>query len=123
MFTNTFKTMIYATDVAAEKEFWGKMGFIIVKEEMVLDYPSFEMKLSPDAECSFVVYAREFIEKFSPELLNNQPNLLFFTPHIDMIYQLVKHVSPVVSDMNIEPYKNFSFESPSGHFYTVRESF
>lgn len=113
--------MIYVADVAAEKEFWSKMGFIIVKEEVILDFPTFEMKISPDAQTSFVVYSTEFIEKYSPDLLINQPNLLFFSNNIDMVYQLVSLISPYVSPLNEEPYKNFSFESPNGQFYTVRD--
>lgn len=114
--------MIYVADVAAEKEFWSRMGFLIVKEDVILDYPTFEMKISPDSQTSFVVYSTEFIETYSPELLINQPNLLFFTSNIDMVYQLVSLISPYVSDLNQEPYKNFSFESPNGQFYTVREA-
>lgn len=121
MFSSAFKTMLYVPDVAAEKEFWSKMGFVIIKEQEVLGFPSFEMKISPEAECYFVVYDRAFIEQYSPELLNHQPNMIFFTPHIEMIYQLVKYVSPAVSDLNQVPEKNFSFESPSGYFYTVCE--
>lgn len=121
MFSSAFNTMLYVDNVAAEKEFWTKMGFMITKEDKILGFPTFEMKISPDAECSFVVYDKAFIQTYSPELLVNQPNLLFFSDHIDMIYQLVKHVSPVVSELNIIPFKNFSFESPSGLFFTVRE--
>lgn len=122
MFSSTFHTMLYVDDVATEKEFWTKMGFIIVKEDRILDFPTFEMKVSPEAECSFVVYDKAFIQAYSPDLLTNKPNLLFFTDHIDMVYKLVQHVSPTVSDLNIIPFKNFSFESPSGHFFTVRET-
>lgn len=120
MFNNQFKTMIYVADVEAEKAFWSKMGFVIVKEEIILDFPTFEMKIAPDTQTSFVVYSTAFIEKYSPDLLNNQPNLLFFTSNIEMVYQLVKTISPAVSDLNELPYKNFSFESPNGQFYTVR---
>lgn len=122
MFSSTFHTMLYVTDVAAEKEFWTKMGFMIVKEDQLLGFPTFEMTISPEAECRFVVYDKAFIDTYSPELITNQPNLLFFTDHIDMIYKLVKHVSPTVSELNLIPFKNFSFESPSGLFFTVRET-
>ncbi|MFA9492943.1 glyoxalase [Streptococcus sp. E17BB] len=121
MFNNPYKTMIYVADVEAEKNFWSKMGFIIVKEDIILEFPTFEMKISPDSQTSFVVYSTAFIEQYSPELLGNQPNLLFFTHNIEMVYQLVKTVSPAVSDLNELPYKNFSFESPNRQFYTVRE--
>lgn len=122
MFNNNFKTMIYVADVAAEKAFWSKMGFVIIKEEDILDFPTFEMKISPESQTSFVVYSTAFIEKYSPDLLKNQPNLLFFTDNIEMVYQLVSLISPLVSDLNQLPYKNFSFESPNGQFYTVREA-
>lgn len=122
MFNSNFKTMIYVADVAAEKDFWTKMGFVIVKEEDILDFPTFEMKISPDSQTSFVVYSTAFIEKYSPDLLKNQPNLLFFTDNIEMVYQLVSLISPLVSNLNQLPYKNFSFESPNGQFYTVREA-
>lgn len=121
MFDNAFKTMIYVADVALEKAFWSKMGFVIIKEEVILGYPTFEMKIAPDSQASFVIYATEFIEKYSPDLLPNQPNFLFSTTNIDMVYQLVSLISPYVSELNQEPYKNFSFESPNGQFYTVRD--
>lgn len=122
MFKNQVKTMIYVDDVTAEKEFWAKMGFVVIKEETILGFPTFEMKVTPEAQDSFVIYSTAFIEKYSPELLVNQPNLLFFTDNIDMVYQLISLLSPFVSELNHLPYRNFSFESPNGQFYTVREA-
>lgn len=122
MFANEFKSMLYVKDVAAEKEFWEKMGFVITKEQTILDFPSFDMKVSPESNCGFTVYALDFIQKYSPDIVQNHPNLLFFSPDVEALYQRAKTISPHVSPLNQLPYKNFSFESPSGHYYTVRQT-
>lgn len=122
MFSTEFKSMLYVKDVEAEKTFWQQLGFVITKEQTILGFPTFDMRVSSESNCGFTVYSLDFIAKYSPDLLQNQPNLLFFTDHIEMLYELVKKASPLVSELNQLPYKNFSFEAPSGHFYTVRQS-
>ncbi|MGT2925779.1 glyoxalase [Streptococcus cuniculipharyngis] len=119
---NEFKIMLYVKDVDAEKAFWQQLGFIIENEQEVLGYPTFDMRVSEQSNCSFTVYSLSFIERYSPSIATNQPNLLFTSSDIETIYQKVKKITNQVSDLNPLPFKNFNFQSPSGHFYTIRES-
>lgn len=121
MFSTEFKSMIYVQDVEAEKNFWHRLGFTIVNEQHILGFPTFDMKINPESNCTFTVYSLDFINKYSPDMTRNQPNLLFFTPYIESLYEQAKLASAYVSELNLTPYKNFTFEAPSGQYYTVRE--
>lgn len=117
-----FKIMLYVKDVQAEKEFWRALGFIIENEQVVLDYPTFDMRISSDSNCSFTIYDLDFIKTYSPDIATNQPNLLFTSSNIEQMYQKVKNLTQQISELNVFPVKNFNFQSPSGQFYTIREA-
>lgn len=117
-----FKIMLYVKDVQAEKEFWQALGFVIENEQVILDYPSFDMRISPQSNCAFTIYDLAFITKYSPDVAKNQPNLLFTSSNIEQIYQKIATLTDNISELNQVPLKNFNFQSPSGQFYTIREA-
>lgn len=121
MFESTVGVMLYVDDVAAEKLFWQAIGFQIVSESEMMGYASFEMKQHADSTVLFTVFDKEFIRQVSPEVVDNQPSILFETGNIEELQVLVSSVTDTASPVQLEPFKNFYFASPSGNYYAVKE--
>lgn len=112
--------MLYVEDVQAELDFWQSIGFEILDQEEMMGYLTFTMKSHHDSTTVFTVYAKEFIEKVSPEVLNLQPSILFESSDLEALHKKVAGHSDTVSSIQQEPFPNFNFASPSGHYYAVR---
>ncbi len=77
MFTKETGIMLYVDRVAAEKEFWSSIGFVIFNESEMMDYETFDMKPHRDSTLTFTLYANEFIRQVSPEVIDMKPSILF----------------------------------------------
>lgn len=121
MFSKNFGLMLYVDDVATEKNFWLALGFVIIAEQEMLGYDSFEMKNHADSNVTITVYDKAFIQQVSPEVVNNQPSLLFETDDLETLHAKVVALTDTASPINQEPFKNFNFASPIGQYYAVRE--
>lgn len=121
MFNNDTSVMLYVQDTQAEKNFWEAIGFSIIREEEIMGHLSFDMKPSPTADLTLTVFNLDFIRQVSPEVANNQPSILFKTEDIDRLHQKVSAVTETTSPIQEQPFRNFNFASPSGHYYAVAE--
>ncbi|HFI0794674.1 TPA: glyoxalase [Streptococcus suis] len=120
MFTKEFGLMFYVDDVAAEKDFWTAAGFAIVNEAEMMGYETFDMKPHPEATTTITVYANEFIRQVSPEVIDMKPSILFETDDIEGLQKRISGLTDTCSPVNAEPFPNFNFASPSGHYFAVK---
>ncbi|HFI0351358.1 TPA: glyoxalase [Streptococcus suis] len=120
MFTKEFGLMFYVDDVAAEKDFWTAAGFAIVNEAEMMGYETFDMKPHPEATTTITVYANEFIRQVSPEVIDMKPSILFETEDIEGLQKRISGLTDTCSAVNAEPFPNFNFASPSGHYFAVK---
>lgn len=120
MFEKNVNLMLYVEDVQKEKEFWKNIGFVVLTEQEMMGYPFFEMKTDADSSLVITVYAKAFIAKVSPEVLEHKPSLLFETKEIEKLHALVSRFASVVSPLRELPFLNFHFSSPSGMFFAVK---
>lgn len=118
---HTFGLMLYSKDVRAEKTFWQALGFSIIDKEDIMGYSTFDMKIEPNSPVTFTVFDLAFIEKMSPEVASHQPSILFETSDLATLHAKVTAVASQVSPIQEQPFKNFNFQAPSGHYYAVRE--
>ncbi len=114
--------MLYVNDVTTSAEFWEK-GFNITRKE-TLDLPdnylSVILELQPALQLQ--LFDKEFIKKYSPEVLNNTPSLLFATESLDQLHASLKMVSPMVSDISEETgTRQFYFSDNNDYFFAVTE--
>lgn len=119
MFTQDVNVMLYVDDTKAEKAFWEAVGFSILREEEVMGYLTFDMKSSPESTLTMTVFDRAFILQVSPEVVDNQPSVLFKATNIEELHAKVKEHALVCNDITDVPFKNFNFASPSGQYYAV----
>ncbi|MCP1640036.1 hypothetical protein J2T50_001759 [Streptococcus gallinaceus] len=120
MFTKETGIMLYVDRVAAEKEFWSSIGFVIFNESEMMGYETFDMKPHRDSTLTFTVYANELIRQVSPEVIDMKPSVLFETDDIEALRVKVAAVTDTASPVNQEPFPNFNFANPSGHYFAVK---
>lgn len=120
MLSKNVGVMLYVDDVAAERAFWSAIGFEIVAESEMMGFETFDMKPSLDSSVTLTVFARDFIRQVSPEVVDNQPSLLFESEDIEALHARVVAVTDTASDIHLEPFKNFNFASPSGQYFAVK---
>ena len=120
MFSKTLGIMLYVDDVAAEKAFWSAAGFTILSESEMMGFETFDMKPHADSTATFTVYAKEFIRQVSPQVIDMQPSILFETEDIEGLQARIAGLTDTCSPVNVEPFPNFNFASPSGQYYAVK---
>ena len=120
MFSKNLGVMLYVDDVAAEKSFWSAAGFTILSESEMMGFETFDMQPHADSTATFTVYAKEFIRQVSPEVIDMQPSVLFETEDIEGLQARIAGLTDTCSPVNVEPFPNFNFASPSGQYYAVK---
>lgn len=120
MISKNMGVMLYVEDVAAEKDFWQAIGFVIVAESEMMGFDTFDMKPHADSTTTITVFAKEFIRQVSPEVIDLQPSILFESDDIEALHAKVVAQTDTASAINEQPFKNFNFASPSGQYYAVK---
>lgn len=120
MFTKELGIMLYVDNVAEEKAFWSAIGFVIFNEAEMMGFETFDMKPHADSTTTFTVYAKEFIAQVSPEVIDMKPSILFEATDIDSLQAKVAAVTDTASPVHQEPFPNFNFANPSGHYFAVK---
>ena len=120
MFSKHTGIMLYVDDVVAERDFWSAIGFEIFNQSEIMGFETFEMKPHTDSTLTFTVYAKEFIRQVSPEVVEMKPSLLFESADLHALHMRVAAVTDTTSPINTQPFPNFNFANPSGHYFAVR---
>ena len=119
MFQPETNLMFYVDDVAKEKTFWQAIGFEISEIAEMMGFLSFEMKPHPESHLLIRVYAKDFIRQVSPEVLDMAPSLLFESSDLAGLHKKIEAVTSQISPIVQEPFPNFNFANPSGHYFAV----
>lgn len=85
-----------------------------------MGFKTFEMKPHVDSTLTFTVYAKDFIRQVSPEVVDMKPSILFEAKDIYALHKLVSRITDTTSPVNEEPFLNFNFANPSGHYFAVK---
>ena len=120
MFSKNTGIMLYVDDVAVERDFWSAIGFEITNQSEIMGFETFEMKPNIDSTLTFTVYAKEFIRHVSPEVVEMKPSLLFESADLHALHMRVAAVTDTTRPINTQPFPNFNFANPSGHYFAVR---
>lgn len=96
------------------------IGFEIVNQSEIMGFETFEMEPYVDSTLTFTVYAEDFIRHVSPDVLDMKPSVLFEAANIQVLHEKVAAVTDTVSPIQTEPFPNFNFANPSGHYFAVK---
>jgi len=110
------RIMLYVTDVAVVVKFWqDHFDLPVVATSPLPDgSENVVLAMNPGTELSF--FSRAFIQKYSPEVLDNVPSLMFFSERFAALHAELPGATPIVDD-NGQP--AFGFPDPEGHYYAV----
>ncbi|EIF36092.1 MULTISPECIES: hypothetical protein [unclassified Streptococcus] len=120
MFSQNTGIMLYVDDVAVERDFWFAIGFEVFNQPEIMEFETFEMKPHADSTLTFTIYAKDFIRQVSPEVVDMKPSLLFESADLHGLHQRLAAVTDTTSSINTQPFPNFNFANPSGHYFAVR---
>ncbi|MFS9252021.1 glyoxalase [Streptococcus infantis] len=120
MFSQNTGIMLYVDDVAAERDFWSAIGFEVFNQSEIMGFETFEMKPHTDSTLNFTVYAKDFIRQVSPEVVDMKPSLLFESADLHSLHERLAAVIDTTSPISTQPFPNFNFANPSGHYFAVR---
>lgn len=120
MFSQNTGIMLYVDDVAMERDFWSAIGFEVFNQSEIMGFETFEMKPHTDSTLTFTVYAKDFILQVSPEVVDMKPSLLFESADLHGLHKRLAAVTDTTSSINTQPFPNFNFANPSGHYFAVR---
>ena len=85
-----------------------------------MGFETFEMKPHADSTLTFTVYVKDFIRQVSPEVVDMKPSLLFESADLHGLHQRLAAGTDTTSSINTQPFPNFNFTNPSGHYFAVR---
>ena len=93
------QVMLYVDDVEKAKAFWTEtLEFVVVSETpLAEDYVAVEVSPTKDAETSLTIMAKEFIEKYSPEVNLGTPSLMFKEKNFDALYSKLNDLGLMVN--------------------------
>lgn len=112
------RIMLYVDDVAQISHFWQEqVGALVVAETVMPDHSKqVVLRIAPGVELN--LFAKSFIRAYSPEVVDNQPSLMFFIAP-DQFADLHQRLAPKASLTQAPGSVSFNFADPEGHYFVV----
>ena len=118
------QVMLYVEKFDDAVEFFTEdLGFVVLDEmELIEGFKSVTIAPSKDNETDIVLFDKEFIEKYSPEVSLETPSLMFNTTDIDKLYTELKAKEITVSELvDMQNFRVFNFSDREGNYFAVSE--
>ncbi|WP_461244294.1 VOC family protein [Secundilactobacillus muriivasis] len=112
------RIMLYVSDVDQLAEFWENTLGATQVADMALPDNCHAPILSVDPHTELALFSNDFIAKYSPEVADNQPSLMFFVRDLDAAHERIKGATPIVDDAGT---RAFGFPDPDGHYFALGE--
>ncbi|SUK26059.1 Glyoxalase/bleomycin resistance protein/dioxygenase superfamily protein [Staphylococcus aureus] len=86
------------------------------------DYVAVEVSPTKDAETSLTIMAKEFIEKYSPEVNLGTPSLMFKEKNFDALYLKLNDLGLTGHDIvEMNGQRVFNFQDGQGNYFAVSD--
>lgn len=123
MFSNKVQISLFVDDVKKAVDFWQSLDFAVIDSQETDGTLVVEIAPSEKAEMSFVLYDRNFIEKQSPGVATNPPQVMFFAENITDLYKKMKNLPIEIGELiQMEETLVFNFVDPDGNYFAVSEA-
>jgi len=116
---NKTRIMLYVTDVDQTVNFWQENFALPIVATNALPDGSQNIVLQMNAGTELSFFSRDFIKKFSPEVLDDVPSLMFFSDNFDALHEKLAGATPI-ADNNGLP--TFAFPDPDGRYFAVAKA-
>ncbi|MFV0400894.1 MAG: VOC family protein [Oscillospiraceae bacterium] len=118
------RVMLYVGDPRAVADFWTqKVGFVEIGQQPGPD-GTVQVEVAPTAQAdtTFVLYSREMISKYEPEMSLGIPSILFSSRNLDDTHRgLQEKGVPVGEITETGGMRSFNFSDIEGNYFAVRE--
>lgn len=113
------RTMLYVDDVEQIVQFWqDKLGAEVVEVNVLPDdSENIVVTVAPNVELSF--FAKSFIRRYSPEVLDNTPSLMFYSEDFQALHDRLTTASEIVTANGTA---TFNFRDPEGNYFAVSQA-
>lgn len=118
------RVMLYVKNPREVADFWvGKVGFVEIAQQAAPDDTvSVEIAPTGRAETTFVLFSRDVIAKYEPELTLGTPSILFSSRDLEAAYAQMKAKGVTVGDLvDMQGMRTFNFADCEGNYFAVRE--
>lgn len=111
-------TMIYVQDVAKIADFFQSIGFELIEQQEICNFPTIVLAPSRSSNARLQLFNIEFIRKVSPDVASNKPSLLFSVDNIEAFHEKVTKLTPTACPLSDRGGKlTFNFADPEGNYY------
>lgn len=122
MFSNKVQISLFVDDVKKAIDFWQLLDFEVIDVQETDGTLVAEIAPNKDAEMHFMIYNRNFIEKQSPEVATNPPQVMFSTENIIELYKKMQTLPLEIGELiQLEETLVFNFIDPDGNYFAVSE--
>lgn len=118
------RVMLYVNNPRSVADFWvQKIGFIELSQNPAPDETvSVEIAPSKQADTTFVLFDRNVIAKYEPELTLGTPSILFSCSDIEETHKAYAARGISVGEIvTIQGMRTFNFPDNEGDYFAVRE--
>ncbi|MDN5983403.1 MAG: glyoxalase, partial [Lactococcus sp.] len=118
MVTKT-RMMLYVEDIDIVSLFWIENFNAKIKEEIPLpeDFKGMILELTPTVELA--LFGKDFIKKYSPEVLGSFPSLMIFIEDFESVHAKISTASEIVAYNGL---MTFSCSDPEGNYIAVAKA-
>ena len=118
MVTKT-RMMLYVEDIDIVSLFWIENFSAKIKEEIPLpeDFKGMILELTPTVELA--LFGKDFIKKYSPEVLGSFPSLMIFIEDFESVHAKISTASEIVAYNGL---MTFSCSDPEGNYIAVAKA-
>ncbi|WP_158727519.1 VOC family protein [Levilactobacillus enshiensis] len=113
------RVMLYVTDVERSAQFWQDYFELSLVSKTPLADGSQNVVLAVSAGTELSLFSRQFIEKYSPEVLDNVPSLMFFSDRFEELHDELPGATEIVDDNG---QLAFGFPDPDGIYFAVGQA-
>lgn len=123
MFSNKVQISLFVDDVQKAVDFWQKLDFVVIDRQEADGSLVVEIAPNQTADMHFVIYDRNFIEKQSPGVATNPPQVMFFSENITQLYKTMQTLPIEIGELiQLEETLIFNFVDPDGNYFAVAQA-
>lgn len=124
MITAIGRVMIYVNNPRAVADFWiHKIGFVEIQQQPAPDNTvSVEIAPAKQADTSFVLFSKDMIAKYEPELTLGTPSIMLNCSNLEQTHTDLQAKGVAASEIaEMGGLKTFNFPDNEGNYFAIRE--
>ncbi len=113
------RIMLYVDDIEQISQFWqtALKAQVIETNELPDDFENIVLKITPEVELS--LFPTDYIKKYSPEVLDQTPALMFFATNFEKLHDSLAGASEIVDNNGV---RTFNFSDPESNYFVIAEA-